>query len=43
VEGAGADFDVIGLEQYAALFVPEVLQAQDDFLERGFLVHRETP
>ena len=33
VEGAGADFNIVGLEQDTALFVPEVLQAQDDFLK----------
>jgi hypothetical protein len=33
VEGAGADFHVIGLEQCATLFVPVGLQGKDDLLE----------
>ncbi len=31
--GAGADFHVVGLQQGAALLVPVLLQAQDDFLK----------
>ena len=34
MESAGADLDVVRLQQQAALLVPVVLQAQDDFLER---------
>ena len=33
VEGAGTDFDVVGLQERAALLVPKLLQTQDDFLE----------
>ena len=33
MEGAGADFDVVGLQQGTALLVPEILQRQDDLLK----------
>jgi hypothetical protein len=33
VAGAGADFHVVGLEQGTALFVPVLLETQDDFLK----------
>ena len=33
MEGTGAHFHVVGLQQGAALFVPVFLQAQDDLLE----------
>ena len=33
VKGAGADFDIVGLEQCAPLFVPEILETQNDFLK----------
>ena len=33
MEGAGAYFHVVGLQQRAALGVPIVLQAQDDLLK----------
>jgi hypothetical protein len=33
MEGAGADFHVVGLEQGATLLVPVGLQGQDDLLE----------
>ena len=41
MEGAGADFHVVGLQQRAALAVPERVQLQDELLEgqhggRGF-------
>jgi hypothetical protein len=33
VEGSRADFHVVGLQQDAALAIPEVGQAQDQLLE----------
>ena len=33
VEGAGADFHVIGLKQGAAVLVPVLVQLEDDLLE----------
>ena len=33
MKGAGADFHVVGLQQGAALAVPELVQRQDDLLE----------
>jgi hypothetical protein len=33
MEGAGADFHVVGLQDHAALLRPEALQRQDDILE----------
>jgi hypothetical protein len=38
VEGAGADFHVVGLEQGAALLVPVGLQGQDNLLKCQHLV-----
>ena len=35
VEGAGADLEVIGLQQYAPLPRPKRLQLEDQLLERG--------
>jgi hypothetical protein len=37
VKGAGTDFNVVGLQQYAALITPEVLQSQDHFLKHRAL------
>ena len=33
VKGAGTDLDVVGLEQRAPLFVPKILETQNDFLK----------
>ena len=39
MEGAGAHFHVIGLQDHAALIRPEALQRQDQALERAFRAH----
>src|SRR5579859_2326223 len=44
MEGAGPHFQVIGLQNHAALRRPELLEAQDDVLETFRLVgHRDYP
>ena len=39
MEGAGAHFHVVGLQDHAALLGPEPLQRQDQALERAFRAH----
>src|SRR5574343_416832 len=39
MEGAGTDFNIIGLQQDTALAVPEFLQAQDNVLKGQHVLH----